>query len=777
MNKITRTGSLVLSLTLALGLFSGCGSAAPGSTPSPDKVYVPQYTKLEGLAGGINLAETAEGRLFLTAEVESGPVLKKYQKYDENGEPLTDAEGKPVMEEESVTENVPAVFTLDAAGGGLARFEGYSVSALPEGAEGSVELAAIRPLAGGGLAALERLSYSLPQEEVYRESCLLRIFDAKGAETAKREFGPGSEEGGESPSFTAMAADAQGRIFLMDQTGGRILAVDGSGAELGAVRADEQTYLQGLFQSAAGEVYAMTPKPEGGGIDLHAIDLGSKKLGQTVHSLSYEAYGAYSGGGGYDACYNEGESFCALRLGAQPERLLSWINCDINSSSVVRGFVSEGGEVLCLLNDYDGGGGAYLVRLVPTPADQVKPKTTLSLACNYLDYDVRRAVLDFNRKNAEFRIEVRDYSQYNTDEDYGAGLTKLTTEIGAGSVPDILLTNGIPMESFAAKGLFTDLWPFIEADSRFGGREGLVQPFFNALSREGKLYEITGGFTLQTLAGPSSVVGTQPGWSFDQLRAALDKMPQGCEVFSRGWTRRDVFANVCSLSMGGFVDWKNGVCRFDTGEFADLLRFTELFPEEYKWDDDDFSPKNGEEARIREGRQMLRQMYINSLYSYSYDASLYGKAGMTLIGYPGVPGSGAVFSYSGGLAISEACKNKNVAWDFISYCLDPDHQQDAFGGLPTNKAVFDKLFRDNIGEKMTSYSDDGTEMETVFTEDYARSIQDVINSTVTVSGRTSGTLSSIINEEAEGFFAGQKSADEVARNIQNRASIYVNEQR
>lgn len=254
-------------------------------------------------------------------------------------------------------------------------------------------------------------------------------------------------------------------------------------------------------------------------------------------------------------------------------------------------------------------------------------------------------------------------------------------------------------------------------------------------------------------------------------------MPQGCEVFSRGWTRREVFANVCSLSLGSFVDWKNGVCRFDTGEFADLLRFTELFPEEYKWDDDDFSPKNGEEARIREGRQMLRQMYINSLYSYSYDASLYGKAGMTLIGYPGVPGSGAVFSYSGGLAISEACKNKNVAWDFISYCLDPDHQQDAFGGLPTNKAVFDKLFRDNIGEKMTSYSDDGTEVETVFTEDYARSIQDVINSTVTVSGRTSSTLSSIINEEAEGFFAGQKSADEVARNIQNRASIYVNEQR
>lgn len=254
-------------------------------------------------------------------------------------------------------------------------------------------------------------------------------------------------------------------------------------------------------------------------------------------------------------------------------------------------------------------------------------------------------------------------------------------------------------------------------------------------------------------------------------------MPQGCEVFSRGWTRREVFANVCSLSLGGFVDWKNGVCRFDTGEFADLLRFTELFPEEYKWDDDDFSPKNGEEARIREGRQMLRQMYINSLYSYSYDASLYGKAGLTLIGYPASPGSGAVFSYSGGLAISEACKEQKRRLGLHQLLPRPGSPAGRLRRLPTNKAVFDKLFRDNIGEKMTSYSDDGAEMETVFTEDYARSIQDVINSTVTVSGRTSGTLSSIINEEAEGFFAGQKSADEVARNIQNRASIYVNEQR
>ena len=35
----------------------------------------------------------------------------------------------------------------------------------------------------------------------------------------------------------------------------------------------------------------------------------------------------------------------------------------------------------------------------------------------------------------------------------------------------------------------------------------------------------------------------------------------------------------------------------------------------------------------------------------------------------------------------------------------------------------------------------------------------------------------IVNEQAQAFFADQKSVDEVARLIQSKANIYVNEQR
>ena len=87
---------------------------------------------------------------------------------------------------------------------------------------------------------------------------------------------------------------------------------------------------------------------------------------------------------------------------------------------------------------------AVLIGVVLTKTDrsQITPKTTLSLeACLYVDYDVRAQVLKFNKTSNECRIQVKDLLEYNTDEDYSAGLMKLNTEIFSGQVPDIILVD------------------------------------------------------------------------------------------------------------------------------------------------------------------------------------------------------------------------------------------------------------------------------------------------------------------------------------------------
>jgi hypothetical protein len=66
----------------------------------------------------------------------------------------------------------------------------------------------------------------------------------------------------------------------------------------------------------------------------------------------------------------------------------------------------------------------------------VTKKTVLTLACMGLDWNLRSQIVKFNRTSDQYRIEVQDYSEYNTGDDYTAGLTKLGTEILSGKVPD-----------------------------------------------------------------------------------------------------------------------------------------------------------------------------------------------------------------------------------------------------------------------------------------------------------------------------------------------------
>ena len=62
------------------------------------------------------------------------------------------------------------------------------------------------------------------------------------------------------------------------------------------------------------------------------------------------------------------------------------------------------------------------------------------------------------------------------------------------------------------------------------------------------------------------------------------------------------------------------------------------------------------------------------------------------------------------------------------------------------------------------------------TEQEEQTIRSLISG-ITVFSRYDRSLSDIIDEEIQPFFEGQKSAEDTAKMIQSRATIYVNEQR
>ena len=816
--KMKKTCCLVLALVLALGLLSACGGeGGPTNTPAPEFAYVAKYTELEGEFEGMNNACFAGGRIYFMSSVQDGEITESYVSYDENGNPILDENGEPVMEEYTYPNYVTALFSMNADGSDLKRVGSYAPTAIPEGAQGGSWVSAFTAAPDGRLIVAENVSYSTGSGEpgaatgsdlevaplsvdvpvtsdapdvgefTYVEKYLLRVFDQQGNETASIDLSQFNENEEEYFYMSGMVADGDRGICV--SVGNELLGISFEGELLYRIPAGEGIDgFMSLVNLSDGSAAVLAYANDYSEIKLLSVDAETGKLVDNEVGFDRSVYRVYPFGGDYDFGYNKGESFFGFDADTGKEtKLLTWINCDVDGNNLSGVFPQENGDIVCLTTEYGNEGGStnYLISLVKTPYDQVPQKTTLTLACTGLDYTVKSEILRFNRMDGDYRIEVRDYSEYNTDEDYTAGNTKLITEIGAGADPDILITNGLPIDTFSARGYFTDLWSFIDADAELGGREALVEPFLNAISQDGKLYWITNSFNLVTLAGPGAVVGTEPGWTYDDFYAALDQMPEGCDILSLGTTKQSVFDSICNLNLDSFVDWGTGVCSFDSEEFINLLKFTDLFPAEFDWQNYEWTQNDSDDVRIKEGRQLLMSLSVGYPSDLVYYKG-YFEGGMTLIGFPDVPGSGSVFStYSPGFAISETCKEKDAAWRFVSGFLKEDFQNN-YGsyGFSVNRKLFDKSFQDALGQEFNNYVMDASgeyvNQTITFTQEDMDMLLDVINNTQLFGqsyASTQDQLQKIVSEEVSSYFAGEKSAEDVAAMIQNRASIYVSEQR
>lgn len=173
------------------------------------------------------------------------------------------------------------------------------------------------------------------------------------------------------------------------------------------------------------------------------------------------------------------------------------------------------------------------------------------------------------------------------------------------------------------------------------------------------------------------------------------------------------------------------------------------------------------------------------------------------IGFPTNNNSGSCFRVSDCLAITADCVDKAGAWQFVRQLLLPDgNLADAHANLtvtydafPVNKADFENLlepqyFTDDNGEYVLDQ--DGEQIEkavSVFglgdptamlvflrspTREQVNRFYALYNSTDHIMGEDS-VLTSIIYEEAQAYFAGDRGLDEVVELIQRRAMLYVGE--
>ena len=778
---------LVLLLVSMLGAFAACSSNSSSgfdSLVSSDYVYVPEYIYIEGEGlDSIQNPHYYDGMLYFSSYGVIGTQ-----------EPTPEAlEASGGVVEDWMTELYgPMLYKVNLDGSGLTKLENYQPMSIPEGQQGDVSIYSFVLDNQGNIWAVERIyTYSYDENGNWLdggETYYLRELDNTGSEITQVDLTPLSKDM-EWFYINAISVDNAGLLYVAcDQ---KIYAMDvQTGSVSFEIALTDEEWISTIVNLGNGTVGANLSTPTGQ--IVREIDAAAKGWGRTIE-IPTNAYNLYPGNDEYLLYCSDGSYLYGVNAATgESEALLNWINSDINTSNLNSVLPLEDGRVVCFgyTSSYEDDGTwsseMELAILTKTPADQVQEKTILTMATMWLSSDLQTSIIDFNKTNGEYRIQVTDYSIYNTPEDYNAGLTKLNTDIVAGHIPDILNVSNLPVAQYVGRGLLEDLYPYLDNDGELS-RDSLVQEVLHALEVDGGLYQAVPSFNITTLVGASSVVGDEPGWTFEEMQTALANHPEA-SAFSPYVTRETLLSYFMTFNQNNYVNWQTGECYFDGEDFISMLEFAKSLPETYDWENEEYVD---EYQLIREGKVLLSMANFydfSNLYTYP---ALFGED-VTYIGFPTNEGCGSVISTAGtSLSMSSASQHKDAVWSFIRTLFTEKYQKQNVWELPTNQTIFDQMVKEAMTEE--TYTDEngvqvvqpkytigygnGTEIEVyAMTQEQYDQFLDLL-SRIDSQASVDSSIANIVLEETGAYFAGQKSVEETASVIQSRVKLYVNEQR
>lgn len=620
------------------------------------------------------------------------------------------------------------------------------------------------------------------QEEVFS----LHQLSNRGNELAHFEYSALEEKLGMG-TVDGLLVDSAGTIFAETEQG--VASLDEMGAAQFSIRAEDwfSCRLILLGDGQIGVTRVTMDAPGEYTCFLYLIDKETGGLGEGWQLVADtpNLVSVYDGDANALFYYKIGDSLYAWREGVGSTQITNLM--DVGIETDLRAVSSLTNEKLVLLSSYDDSSVSLNI-LTATDISLVQDKKMLTYATLQLLNDQREAIMVFNKSSKEYQISVTDYSQYGNRQ---VAMTRLATEIGAGRMPDIIDLYGVPVSRWAANGLLEDLWPYIDGDQEIS-RDGLMERVFQAAAIDGKLYEIGSYFWMSTLTGAKNVVGDRMTWTGADMWKALETMPEDCVPTSDN--RNSMLESLMSLDWSRFVNWENSTCNFESEEFKSLLEFCNRFPED--------AARLGERGAY-EGRQMLLTMSVTG-FEFPQRAKFLLGGDISYVGYPNEWGEvGSSISFVDSMAMSSACKDKEGAWAFLRTLLLPRDEAEIKTGLyayfPVNKTDFQKaaelaMMPEYETNKDGTYSIDkngkrielwkSVESFDGIAEDcwyYATTqaeydqIMALYNAINTYS-RWDPNLESIIIETAGAYFAGDKSLDDTLALLQNRVSLYVNEQ-
>jgi multiple sugar transport system substrate-binding protein len=438
-----------------------------------------------------------------------------------------------------------------------------------------------------------------------------------------------------------------------------------------------------------------------------------------------------------------------------------------------------------------------------TPASGNK---TVTLSVMTSDRFLELAKQKYEAAHPDTKINIKEYAaapQTATGQGQGQGqqmmimqkpdpknTEKYASSVGAelmsGKASDIIVTSGLPYQKYADKKLLENMSDLMSKDASFK-KNNYYEGIFDAMKYNGSLYTVPIKVGLNMWIGNQAVLSDQQiddskwTWAdFMKKASALvtDKNNDGKpDTYPLGKIEpAELMTSMLNSSFTKFADVGGKKAKFDSPDFINMLKLAKSMYDDKLILADNSDPNN---VVFQPKGNVLMYMDMYTMPKMNFE----GKGG-----YYNLPSEseakGTQFTSSLPLAINSKSANKKEAWEFVKYLLS-DEMQSAreLSGIAVNKngakAQIDILKTlgtggEGAGKSMKLMINGKAMAVQPATEQDVAAMEKVL-SNISVYGESDLKITNIVTEETAPFFQGQKSAEEVAKVIQNKVSTYLQE--
>ena len=638
----------------------------------------------------------------------------------------------------------------------------------------------------------------------YSVSASIITLNAAGEQTGSTDITE-ALTGASATYISGYKADSKGNFII--NAGTAVVVVDAQGKLVGSIPVESNSeFVSSLVITNTGEpaYIAMNYGSMSTKLTVINTDNATKGKEYSLDSLGGSIYA--SDGAGDNVFYVVSDTgICGVKEDLSRENLVNLLNLGVDNSSIESIYTFDDGSFVTVGWSEDAGGNV-INHIRPADPSEIKEKTIVTLGCFKVSYMVRQAIAKFNKTNPDYTIFVNSYADTNDLSNESAALTKFNNELLAGTIPDILVVDpAMPYDSYVKKGLFTDLYPLMDSGAGVS-RDDIIPNILTAFETDGKLMSICPMFTVDTVVSSASYTDDNGMLTLTKAREIAD---------AKGGLQISMASSADEFLMKGvyfsdFVDFKNGKCDFDNDAFRKLLEESKKHPlqvDENEWlnDEEAYTEK---QTAFKDGKDVLYETTLSD-FDVTY-VTAYAVDDFVFTNFPtDRPTDKSLISTRVIYAISDKSDKKDAAWQFIStsiksslskrpyqwydeqgvrHLVEDDIQYQSWLGYPVYKPDFELQLAHALdpyhyyNEKGEAVYEDrsvylgGTMVKVPEpTQEQLDRMSAAVTGTVTRRPALDEIYNTIIKDEAQNYWSGSSTPEQVASAVQSRVSLYMSE--